>query len=58
MADAKAAGKDPLVARRNANRAAMAATAADFDAKMKGPTATRDGALAAATAKGNAATNK
>jgi hypothetical protein len=55
MADAKAAGKDPLVARRNANRAATAATRADFEAKMKGPTETRDAALAAATAKRNAA---
>jgi hypothetical protein len=55
VAEAKAAGKDPLVARRNANRAAMAATRADFEAKMKGPTATRDAALAAATAKRNAA---
>jgi hypothetical protein len=55
MADAKAAGQDPLVARRNANRAATEATRADFEAKMKGPTATRDAALAAATAKRNAA---
>jgi hypothetical protein len=53
-ADAKAAGTDPLVARRNANRAALAAMCADFNAKMTEATAKRDAALAA-TAKRNAA---
>jgi hypothetical protein len=55
MAEARAAGKDPLVARRNANRQATEATRSDFEAKMKAHTETRRTALAAATAKRDAA---
>jgi colicin import membrane protein len=55
MAEARAAGKDPLVARRNANRQATEATRSDFEAKMKVHTETRRSALAAATAKRDAA---
>lgn len=54
-AEAKAAGKDVLVARRNARAAANAATKADFDAKIKAATETRTAALAAAAAKRAAA---
>lgn len=55
-AEAKAAGKDPMVARRDARAAANAATKADFDAKIKAATDTRTAALAAAAAKRAAAT--
>lgn len=54
-AEAKAAGKDPLVARRNAKAEATAATKADFDAKMKAATEARSAAMAAAAAKRAAA---
>ncbi|MCV2352690.1 hypothetical protein LNV09_00795 [Paucibacter sp. B2R-40] len=54
-AEAKAAGKDPLVARRNARAEATAATKADFDAKMKAASETRSAAMAAAAAKRAAA---
>ena len=58
MADAKTAGKDPPLARRSTNRATMAATRVDFEARTKGPATTRDTALAAATAKRNAASKQ
>lgn len=54
-AEAKAAGKDPLVARRNARAEATAATKAEFDAKMKAASETRSAAMAAAAAKRAAA---
>lgn len=55
VAEAKASGKDPIVARRVANRQAMQATKPDFDAKMKAITDTRNEAMAAAKAKSVAA---
>jgi Holliday junction resolvase RusA-like endonuclease len=55
VAEAKASGKDPIIARRVANRQAMQATKPDFDAKMKAITDTRNEAMAAAKAKSVAA---
>jgi TRAP-type C4-dicarboxylate transport system substrate-binding protein len=55
VAEAKASGKDPVVAGRVANRQAMQATKPDFDAKMKAITDTRRDAMAAAKAKRAAA---
>jgi hypothetical protein len=55
QAEAKASGKDPVVAGRVANRQAMQATKPDFDAKMKAITDTRRDAMAAAKAKRAAA---
>ncbi|MBT9491722.1 MAG: hypothetical protein IV107_05115 [Paucibacter sp.] len=54
-AEAKAAGQDVMVARRNARAAATAATKADFEAKMKAAREVRSAAMAAATAKRAAA---
>ena len=58
VAEAKASGKDPIIARRVANRQAMQATKPDFDAKMKAITETRRDAMAAAKAKRDAAMAK
>ncbi len=55
VAEAKASGKDPIIARRVANRQAMQATKPDFDARMKAITDTRNEAMAAAKAKSVAA---
>lgn len=55
VAEARASGKDPVVAGRVANRQAMQATKPDFDAKMKAITETRREAMAAAKAKRAAA---
>ncbi|MFZ4535759.1 hypothetical protein [Propionivibrio sp.] len=55
VAEANASGKDPLIARRVANRQALQATKPDFDAKMKAITDTRRDAMAAAKAKRAAA---
>ena len=55
VAEAKAGGKDPVVAGRVARRQAMEATKPDFDAKMKAITETRRDAMAAAKAKRDAA---
>jgi len=55
QAEARASGKDPVVAGRVANRQAMQATKPDFDAKMKAITETRREAMAAAKAKRAAA---
>jgi len=55
VAEAKASGQDPIVARRVANRQAMQATKPEFDAKMKAITDTRNEAMAAAKAKSVAA---
>ena len=55
VAEAKASGKDPVVAGRVARRQAMQATKPDFDAKMKAITETRRDAMAAAKAKRDAA---
>jgi TRAP-type C4-dicarboxylate transport system substrate-binding protein len=54
-AEARASGKDPVVAGRVARRQAMQATKPDFDAKMKAITETRREAMAAAKAKRAAA---
>lgn len=54
-AEARASGKDPLVARRVANKQAMEATKPGFDAKMKPIIETRRDAMAAAAAKRAAA---
>lgn len=54
-AEAKAAGQDVMVARRNARAEATAATKADFEAKMKAAREVRSAAMAAATAKRAAA---
>ena len=58
VADAKASGKDPVVAGRVARRQAMEATKPDFDAKMKVITDQRNEAMAAAKAKRDAAMGK
>ena len=55
VAEAKASGKDPVIAGRVANRQAMQATKPDFDAKMKAITETRREAMAAAKARRAAA---
>ena len=55
VAEAKASGKDQIVARRVVNRQAMQATNPDFDARMKAITDTRNEAMAAAKAKSVAA---
>lgn len=55
QAEARASGKDPVVAGRVANRQAMQATKPDYDAKMKAITQTRRDAMAAAKAKRAAA---
>lgn len=55
VAEAKASGKDPVVAGRVAHRQAMQATKPDFDAKMKAISDTRRDAMAAAKAKRAAA---
>lgn len=55
VAEARASGKDPVVAGRVANRQAMQDTKPDFDAKMKAITETRREAMAAAKAKRAAA---
>ena len=47
VAEARASGKDPVIAGRVANRQAMQATKPDFDAKMKAITETRREAMAA-----------
>lgn len=55
VAEAKASGKDPIIAGRVARKQAMQATKPDFDAKMKAITDTRRDAMAAAKAKRAAA---
>ena len=55
QAEARASGKDPVIAGRVANRQAMQATKPDFDAKMKAITETRREAMAAAKARRAAA---
>jgi len=55
VAEAKASGKDPIIAGRVARKQAMQATKPDFDAKMKVITDTRRDAMAAAKAKRAAA---
>lgn len=58
VADAKASGKDPVVAGRVARRQATEATKPDFDAKMKPIIEARNEAMAAAKAKRDAAMAK
>jgi hypothetical protein len=48
VADAKAQGKDPLVAKRDATAKAKAATRADYEATMKTLKQEHDAAMAAA----------
>jgi len=50
--DATAQGKDPLVARRDAEKKASAATRKSYDAKVEAAKKERDTALAAARKKG------
>jgi len=58
VAEAKASGKDPVVAGRVARRQATEATKPDFDAKMKPIIEARNEAMAAAKAKRDAAMAK
>ncbi|WP_374691011.1 hypothetical protein [Accumulibacter sp.] len=55
VAEAKASGKDPVVAGRVARRQATEATRPDFDAKMKPIIEARNEAMAAAKARRDAA---
>jgi hypothetical protein len=55
VAEAKASGKDPVVAGRVARRQATEATKPDFDAKMKPIIEARNEAMAAAKARRDAA---
>ena len=58
VAEAKASGKDPVVAGRVARRQDTEATKPDFDAKMKPIIEARNEAMAAAKAKRDAAMGK